>query len=154
MQLDFHSQAIPSSSIVSSSGTASCDAQHHDSLPLSGQNPRQVVAALYGKEPSTPNLRRSTGPLTRQTFPPTTPNITSFNRAIPLILIPDLTRLITRPYPCYSVSGGAYGEIYKCVYHSQDGDIEVRANCTGLPCFLLMCHAPAGRCESNSTTIH
>lgn len=139
MQPDFHSQAIPSSSIVSSSGTASCDAQHHDSLPLSesGQNPR-----------------RSTGPLTHQTFPLTAPNITSFNRAIPLILIPDLTRLITRPYPCYSVSGGAYGEIYKCVYHSQDGDIEVRANCTGLPCFLLMCHAPAGRCESNSTTIH
>jgi serine/threonine protein kinase len=47
------------------------------------------------------------------------------------ILIPDLTRLITRSYPYYSVSGGAYGDIYKCVYHSGPGaagDVQVRAD--------------------------
>ncbi|KAG1870677.1 kinase-like domain-containing protein [Suillus subalutaceus] len=43
---------------------------------------------------------------------------------IPPLLIPDLTRLITRCYQ-YPVSGGAYGDIYKCVYHGPDGDVEV-----------------------------
>ncbi|KAG1821530.1 kinase-like domain-containing protein [Suillus subaureus] len=43
---------------------------------------------------------------------------------IPLIPIPDLTRLITRCYQ-YPISGGAYGDIYKCVYHGPGGNVEV-----------------------------
>ncbi|KAG2347902.1 kinase-like protein [Suillus weaverae] len=43
---------------------------------------------------------------------------------IPPILIPDLTELITRCCQ-YPVCGGAYGDIYKCVYHGPGGDEEV-----------------------------
>ncbi|KAG1781802.1 kinase-like domain-containing protein [Suillus placidus] len=43
---------------------------------------------------------------------------------IPPILIPDLTRLITRCCQ-YPVSGGAYGDIFKGVYHGPGGDEEV-----------------------------
>lgn len=43
---------------------------------------------------------------------------------IPPIPIPDLTRLITRCYQ-YPVSGGAYGDIYKCLYHGPGGNVEV-----------------------------
>ncbi|KAG1835176.1 kinase-like domain-containing protein [Suillus variegatus] len=42
-----------------------------------------------------------------------------------LPLIPDLTRFIERLPPYYSVSGGAYGDIYRCLYHGPDGDVEV-----------------------------
>ncbi|KAJ8582693.1 kinase-like protein [Rhizopogon salebrosus TDB-379] len=40
------------------------------------------------------------------------------------ILIPDLTALITR---CSQdpVCGGTYGNIYRCIYHGPEGDIEV-----------------------------
>lgn len=43
---------------------------------------------------------------------------------VPTILIPDLTGLITR---CSQdpVCGGTYGNIYKCIYHGPDGDVEV-----------------------------
>ncbi|KAG2030436.1 kinase-like domain-containing protein [Suillus americanus] len=123
MQLDYHSQAILPG-IVSSSST-DCDARHHyDSLSSLVQHPRQEYS-VPGKEPSAPNLRRFTGPLTHPTPSLTAQNITSFNHQIPIIHIPDLTRLITRPYSYYSVSGGAYGDIYKCVYHGPDGDVEV-----------------------------
>ncbi|KAG1870681.1 kinase-like domain-containing protein [Suillus subalutaceus] len=122
--VDHHSKATLLG-IVSSPSTANCSlsAWHHSSLPLSAQHPRQEYS-VSGKESSTPNLRRFTGPLTHQTSPLTAPNITSFNHPIPLILVPDLTTLITRPDP-YSISGGACGDIYKCVYHGPDGDVEV-----------------------------
>ncbi|KAG1852937.1 kinase-like domain-containing protein [Suillus tomentosus] len=42
-----------------------------------------------------------------------------------LPLIPDLTGLIDRLPPYYSISGGAYGDIYRCLYHRPDGDVEV-----------------------------
>lgn len=72
-----------------------------------------------------------------------------------LPLIPDLTRFIERLPPYYSVSGGAYGDIYRCLYHGPDGDVEVCADLTlAGPPYLLTYHASAGRCESTSTTIH
>ncbi|KAG1750241.1 kinase-like domain-containing protein [Suillus lakei] len=43
---------------------------------------------------------------------------------MPPILVPDLTKHITRCYS-YAVSGGAYGDIHKCVYHGPDGNVEV-----------------------------
>ncbi|KAG1880074.1 kinase-like domain-containing protein [Suillus subluteus] len=43
---------------------------------------------------------------------------------IPPIIIPDLTELLTRCCQ-YPVSSGAYGDIYKCIYHGPDGDAEV-----------------------------
>jgi len=51
---------------------------------------------------------------------------------IPPIFIPDLTRLIIRCCQ-YPVSGGSYGDIYKCVYSGPDGDVEVRISITTLP---------------------
>ncbi|KAG2131239.1 kinase-like domain-containing protein [Suillus bovinus] len=39
-------------------------------------------------------------------------------------LIPDLTSLITRQNP-YSISGGTYGDVYKCTYCGPDGIEEV-----------------------------
>ncbi|KAG0693253.1 kinase-like domain-containing protein [Suillus ampliporus] len=74
--------------------------------------------------PSTTDERRFTGPLTHPSFPLTASTSTSSTRLISPIPIPDLTRLITR---CSQdpVSGGTYGNIYKCIYHGPDSDIEV-----------------------------
>ncbi|KAG1726249.1 kinase-like domain-containing protein [Suillus paluster] len=62
--------------------------------------------------------------INRQSPPPTAPDVIPSTRPIPPILIPDLTGLITR---CHQdpVSGGTYGNIYKCMYHGPDGDIQV-----------------------------
>ncbi|KAG0707036.1 kinase-like domain-containing protein, partial [Suillus ampliporus] len=51
------------------------------------------------------------------TIPPST-------QLIPSIPIPDLTGLITR---CGQdpVSGGTYGNIYRCIYHGPDGNVDV-----------------------------
>ncbi|KAG1750220.1 kinase-like domain-containing protein [Suillus lakei] len=101
----------------------------HSPLLLLAQHPRDLYSIPEREPLSTQNLpnRRFTDPLTytHQTPPLTAPNITSSNQPFPPALIPDLTRLITRCYPYYSVSGGAYGDIYKCVYHGPDGDVEV-----------------------------
>ncbi|KAG1723355.1 kinase-like domain-containing protein [Suillus paluster] len=61
--------------------------------------------------------------LNRPSSPPTALNVTS-TQPIPLIPIPDLTGLITR---CSKdpVSGGTYGNIYKCIYHGPEGDVDV-----------------------------
>jgi hypothetical protein len=42
------------------------------------------------------------------------------------ILIPDLTALITRNSQD-PVCGGTYGNIYRCIYHGLEGDVDVRA---------------------------
>ncbi|KAG0693252.1 kinase-like domain-containing protein [Suillus ampliporus] len=65
-----------------------------------------------------------TGPLTHQSFLPPSLNIARSTQFIPPIPIPDLTGLITR---CSQdpVSGGSYGNIYKCIYCGPDGDVEV-----------------------------
>lgn len=71
---------------------------------------------------------------------------------VPTILIPDLTGLITR---CSQdpVCGGTYGNIYKCIYHGPDGDVEVRADFTVFPCSVT--HSSlTGRRQGNSATIH
>jgi hypothetical protein len=72
-------------------------------------------------------------------------------QTIPSVVIPDLTKLITRCVP-YPVSGGAYGDIYKCIYHGLGGDVEVCDSLVVFPC-LLMRHIPAGRRQSNSTIL-
>ncbi|KAG1781798.1 kinase-like domain-containing protein [Suillus placidus] len=52
------------------------------------------------------------------------PTVTPSTQLVPTMLIPDLTGLITR---CSQdpVCGGTYGNIYKCMYHGPDGDVEV-----------------------------
>ncbi|KAG0692085.1 hypothetical protein DFH29DRAFT_580137 [Suillus ampliporus] len=56
--------------------------------------------------------------------PPIALNATPSTQLIPLIHIPDLTGLITR---CNRdpVSGGTYGNIYRCIYHGPEGDVDV-----------------------------
>ncbi|KAG2076584.1 kinase-like protein [Suillus decipiens] len=49
-------------------------------------------------------------------------SITSFNHPT---LVPDLTSFISWPDPLSPVSKGAYGDIYKCVYHHRDSDMDV-----------------------------
>ncbi|KAG1750237.1 kinase-like domain-containing protein [Suillus lakei] len=102
-----------------------CGARHrHDSLPLSTQHPRHPYN-VPERESSTQNFRRFTDPLTHQTSSPLTVlNVVPITQPIPPIHIPDLTKLITRCYS-YAVSGGAYGDIHKCVYHGPDGNVEV-----------------------------
>jgi hypothetical protein len=71
---------------------------------------------------------------------------------VPTILIPDLTGLITR---CSQdpVCGGTYGNIYKCIYHGPDGDVEVRADFTVFSCSVTH-PSLTGRRQGNSATIH
>ncbi|KAG2076585.1 kinase-like protein [Suillus decipiens] len=47
--------------------------------------------------------------------------IVSFNHSI---RVPDLTCFIFRPDLSPPISDGAYGDIYKCVYRGQDGDVK------------------------------
>jgi hypothetical protein len=71
---------------------------------------------------------------------------------VPTILTPDLTGLITR---CSQdpVCGGTYGNIYQCIYHGPDGDVEVRSDFTVFPCSVT--HSSlTGRRQGNSATIH
>ncbi|KAG0693250.1 hypothetical protein DFH29DRAFT_407640 [Suillus ampliporus] len=74
--------------------------------------------------PSMADQRRFTSPVTHQSYPLTAPNATPPTVLIPSILIPDLTGLITR---CGQdpVSGGTYGNIYRCIYHGPDGNVDV-----------------------------
>ncbi|KAG2074333.1 kinase-like protein [Suillus decipiens] len=76
------------------------------------------------------NSTDTDGPLTvdQQRFigtlepsPLTTSNITPSTQLITSTVIPDLTGLITR---CIQdpISGGTYGNIYKCIYHGPEGD--------------------------------
>ncbi|KAG1723351.1 kinase-like domain-containing protein [Suillus paluster] len=62
--------------------------------------------------------------INRLSSPSSTPDIIPSAQSIPPFLIPDLTGRITR---CSQdpVSGGTYGNIYKCIYHGPDGDVEV-----------------------------
>ncbi|KAG0702771.1 hypothetical protein DFH29DRAFT_1079268, partial [Suillus ampliporus] len=56
--------------------------------------------------------------------PPTALDASPSTQLIPPILIPDLTGLITRCSPD-PVAGGSYGNIYKCIYHGPEGDVDV-----------------------------
>jgi hypothetical protein len=89
------------------------------------------------------------GALIHQISPLVVPNLPQL---VPTILIPDLTGLITR---CSQdpVCGGTYGNIYKCIYHGPDGDVEVRADFTAFPCSVTHLSL-TGRCQGNSATIH
>ncbi|KAG1723357.1 kinase-like domain-containing protein [Suillus paluster] len=62
--------------------------------------------------------------INRPFHPPTIPNDIPSTQSILQISIPDLTGLITR---CSQdpVSGGTYGNIYKCIYHGPEGDVMV-----------------------------
>ncbi|KAG1723353.1 kinase-like domain-containing protein [Suillus paluster] len=66
--------------------------------------------------------------------PPSAPNDIPSTLSIPPILIPDLTGRITR---CSQdpVSGGTYGNIYKCMYHGPDGDVQVAVKAIRLQFF-------------------
>ncbi|KAG1723356.1 kinase-like domain-containing protein [Suillus paluster] len=66
-----------------------------------------------------------TGPIINRPSPLlTAPSVITSTQSIPPIPIPDLTGLITR---CNKdpVSGGTFGNIYKCIYHGTEGDIDV-----------------------------
>ncbi|KAG1726257.1 kinase-like domain-containing protein [Suillus paluster] len=56
--------------------------------------------------------------------PPTASDVFPSTQLTPSITIPDLTGLITR---CSQdpLSGGTYGNIYKCIYHGPGSDVEV-----------------------------
>ncbi|KAG0693248.1 kinase-like domain-containing protein [Suillus ampliporus] len=62
--------------------------------------------------------------INRPSPPPTAPNAIPSTRCIPQMPVPDLTGLITR---CSQdpVSGGTYGNIYRCIYHGPEGDVMV-----------------------------
>ncbi|KAG2076484.1 kinase-like protein [Suillus decipiens] len=65
----------------------------------------------------------STGTL--KPSPLATPEVApSRTQAITSVLIPNLTSLITR-YSPDPISGGTYGNIYKCKYHGPEGDEDV-----------------------------
>ncbi|KAG1754109.1 kinase-like domain-containing protein [Suillus occidentalis] len=93
---------------VSSSSTTNLGAQHR------GMD--------IGAGPLATDQRRSTCFI--EPSPLTAPSVTSSTQPITIILIPDLTKLITRCSPD-PISGGTYGNIYKCIYHGPKGDIEV-----------------------------
>ncbi|KAG1726253.1 uncharacterized protein EDB91DRAFT_61120 [Suillus paluster] len=87
---------------------------------------QQMGDGLTGHRPSSitaPNIPPSAQLTPRQTNQSLTPSV-ALSKIRPKILIPDLTGLITR---CNKdpVSGGAYGNIYNCIYHGPDGDVEV-----------------------------
>ncbi|KAG1887208.1 hypothetical protein F4604DRAFT_1675219 [Suillus subluteus] len=70
-------------------------------------------------------LTNGGGALAHQVASPlVVPNVTPSTQVVHTILIPDLTGLITR---CSQdpVCGGTYGNIYRCIYHGPDGDVEV-----------------------------
>jgi hypothetical protein len=102
----------------------------------------QMMTATSGPQQGlTGTLMTSTRSINRL-FQLTTPNVPSAAQPTPLqtlqtiishspllhsrprILIPDLTALITR---CVQdpVCGGTYGNIYRCIYHGPEGNVEV-----------------------------
>jgi hypothetical protein len=137
----------------SSSNTISWGAQHRPRSSRSTAQHRQHPYIIPGRKPSTQKPRRVPGnssfgtdtgvggPLTtdQRRFTSilepsllTTPDGASSTQSITPILIPDLTGLITR---CSTdpISGGTYGNIYQCIYHGPEGNVEVRADVTVLP---------------------
>ncbi|KAG2743557.1 kinase-like protein [Suillus brevipes Sb2] len=144
-----HSQTITpilvmQQEMVSSSSTTNVGAQHRSRPPRSTTRHRQHPYIIPGRKPPTQKLRRvhenssfgmdtGAGPLAAdqrrstsiiEPSLPTTPNVTPFIQPITTILIPDLTKLITRCSPD-PISGGTYGNIYKCIYRGPEGDVEV-----------------------------
>lgn len=139
-----HSDCTFSSDTVSSSSTTNFDVQWH--CPCSPRSTAQRCQHSYiipGRKLSTQKLcrvpenssfgtdingpltvyqRRFTGTLEPSTL--TTPNIASSTQLITSTVIPDLTGLITRCNPD-PISGGTYGNIYKCIYHGPEGDADV-----------------------------
>jgi hypothetical protein len=155
--------------VSSSSSMTNVDAQHRPRPPRSTAQHRQHPYIIPGREPSTQNFRRvnenssfgmntGAGPLAadqrRSTgiIEPsllTTPNVTPSTQPITTILIPDLTKLITRCSPD-PIAGGTYGNIYKCIYRGPEGgDVEVRADVRVLPRSLTQ-YLLAGRRQSDS----
>ncbi|KAG1887147.1 kinase-like domain-containing protein [Suillus subluteus] len=125
------------------SSKANFGAQRHHNSPRSSAQHRRHPYGVPGREPFIQKLRglpeklsfgTNTGVggplmadqprLTHQPSLLTAPNVTPSTQPVPTILIPDLTGLITR---CSQdpVCGGTYGNIYKCIYHGPDGDVEV-----------------------------
>ncbi|KAG2347821.1 hypothetical protein BDR05DRAFT_585653 [Suillus weaverae] len=135
-------RAFPPDIVSSSSTTTNFGAQHR---PRSTVQHRQHPYIKPRKKISTQKLRGVpknsslgadtgvSGPLTanQQRFTGTlepsslsTPNVAPSTQLITPTLIPDLTGRITR---CSTdpIAGGAYGNIYKCIYHGPEGDAEV-----------------------------
>jgi hypothetical protein len=119
-------------------------AQHRQTQTLRGVSENSGVG-----RPLAADQRRSTDVLAPSSL--TTPNIAPSTQPIAPTPIPDLTKFITRCSP-YPICGGTYGNIYKCVYHGPEGDVEVRADVRVLPRSLTQ-YSPAGCCQSDSTTI-
>ncbi|KAG1887064.1 hypothetical protein F4604DRAFT_1916886 [Suillus subluteus] len=128
-----------------SSSTTNFGAQHLRRSPRLTAQHRQHPYIIPGRKPSTQKLHRVpenssfgtdtgfSGPLTAdhrrftgtlEPSPLITPNVAPSTQLITSTLIPDLTSLITRCSPD-PISGGTYGNIYKCIYHGPEGDEEV-----------------------------
>jgi hypothetical protein len=105
--------------------------------PSTQKPPRVPEYSSFGTDtgvggPLTAYQRRFTDMLGPLASLLTTPDGASSTQLITPILIPDLTGLITRCSPD-PISGGTYGNIYKCIHHGPEGDVEVRADVTVLP---------------------
>ncbi|KIK41998.1 hypothetical protein CY34DRAFT_805433 [Suillus luteus UH-Slu-Lm8-n1] len=136
--------AYPPDTVFSSSSTTNVGAQHRPRPPRSTAQHRQHPYTIPGRKaliqklrgvhenssfgadtgagPLATDQRRSTDIIEPSLL--TTPNVTPSTQPITTILIPDLTKLITRCSPD-PISGGTYGNIYKCIYHGPEGDVEV-----------------------------
>jgi hypothetical protein len=164
-------RAYSPDTVSSSSSTTNVGGQHCSRPPRSMAQHRQHPYIIPGRKPSTQKFRRvhenssfgmdtgaghlaadqqrSTGIIEPSLL--TIPNATPSTQPITTIIIPDLTKLITR---CSTdpISGGTYGNIYKCIYRGPEGDVEVRADVRVLPRSLTQ-YSPAGRRQSDSPTI-
>lgn len=106
---------------VSSSSTTGCSAQRYRPHPLPENSSFGTDTGV--DSPLTVDQRGfSTGTL--EPSPLATPKVAPSTQAITPVVIPDLTSLITR-YSTDPISGGTYGNIYKCKYHGQEGDEDV-----------------------------
>ncbi|KAG2743554.1 kinase-like protein [Suillus brevipes Sb2] len=112
-------------------------AQHRQTQTLRGVSENSGVG-----RPLAADQRRSTDVLAPSSL--TTPNIAPSTQPITPTPIPDLTKFITRCSP-YPICGGTYGNIYKCVYHGPEGDVEVAVKAIRPP--FELCNAEMFRRE-------
>jgi hypothetical protein len=88
--------------------------------PRQGLTDSHINRLSQPTAPNVPPVAQPTPPQTLQTLI----SHPSVLHSRPRILIPDLTALITR---CAQdpVCGGTYGNIYRCIYHGPEGNVEV-----------------------------
>ncbi|KAG2153970.1 kinase-like domain-containing protein [Suillus clintonianus] len=118
ISLEYRSHS-PSPTVISSNGGASLVVP-----PTLSTSVHVTTLSLRDNKPDELNHHSSLY-LLKPPRNKTLSNVAPSTQPIPPIPIPDdLTSFINRCCE-YPVSGGGYGDIYKCVYHGPDGDIDV-----------------------------